>query len=157
MCFWKYTRNGDFHTDAPKSTDAGWRNTRPSRRSYILNSFAVFSRCTAPADTRSNLIAFRGSTTRATRGQSPPRITAFSKGTWLRFVFRTGSEGETEAGRKPVEERAERKSCLSEAMSRTVDEEIKFCHAELSVERDPSVLRRYRDERRECVRCHKTS
>lgn len=126
-CFWKYAANGARHAASAKRTDAGCTKTRsPPRRSYSRNSRAVFSRWTVPACTRSNLIAARGSTARATCGQSAPRMTALSRFWCCEFALSEGSEDAAEGGTKPSSEREEEKSCRREVMSRIVVGEMKF-------------------------------
>lgn len=123
---WKYTKKGAFHAASPNSTLPGCKKTLPSRRSNILNSRAVFSRCTVPACTLSNLIADWGRWTRATRGHSPPKMTAFNRLVFSLLVLRAGVEGVEENGMKPMSARDEMKSWRRVVISRTVAGEMKF-------------------------------
>jgi hypothetical protein len=110
----------------------GCKNTLTfSFKSYILNSRAVFSRCTVPACTLSNLTADLGRCTRAMRGQSPPTMMAFRRLVLLLFVLRFGEVGVDERGTRPSSESEERKSCRREVTSRSVLGEIKFCRSRL--------------------------
>lgn len=127
MCLWKYTRKGDFHAVAPKRTEAGCRKTLPSRKSYILNSFAVFSRCSVPAWILSNLIADLGRWTRATLGQRPPRMTALMRFGLSLFVFKDGELAFAFSGINPRSLREYRKSSRRVVISRRVMWDIKFC------------------------------
>jgi hypothetical protein len=68
-----------------------------------------------------------GRWTRATRGHTPPKITAFTRFSFEALAFRISSSALAEKGMNPVSVRLENKSCRSEAMSRTVDAEIKLC------------------------------
>lgn len=129
ICFWKYTTNGDFQPVSPNSMEAGCRNTLPlcSCISKNLYSLAVFSLCTVPAWTLSNLTAERGNNTRATRGHSPPRMTAFMRFTSELFLFSDGEVGVLDEGTKLSAVRDAKRSLRSQVMSRTVDGEMKFC------------------------------
>lgn len=116
-CIWKYAKNGDFHADSPNRTDDGCKKTRSFFRSYILYSLAVFSRCTVPAWTLSNLIADGGKCTRATRGQSPPSMTALTRFVFVLLILRLGESGVDESAVNPMSNSEEKKSRRSEVIS----------------------------------------
>ena len=125
-CLLKYVRNDDFHVVSPNRIEVGCKNTLSLFRSKNLNSLARFSRWTVPACTLSNLMADFGRWTRATRGQSPPRIPALIRLQLELFALRYGSSAFDEKGINPVSVRFENKSWRKDVISRMEEIEIKF-------------------------------
>ena len=67
-----------------------------------------------------------GRWTRATRGQKPPRMTAFTRLVLSLFRLREGSVGELEGEMESRDARAEKRSLRRDVISRMVEGEMKF-------------------------------
>ena len=98
----------------------------PARMSKNLYSFASLALCTVPACTRSNLIAPRGSDTRATRGHRPDRRIALTRPVWLLFVLSNGVVGVLPPGTRFNETSDDKNSDRRVLTSRIVEGEMKF-------------------------------